>query len=167
MRGITGLSSPRSWPTCVLVGLGFLAVFFGRRHLETIADTARHSTLRSGLVGLAASFLVLPAFVLGRAGPGHLHRRDPPAPGLPALFPLAVVLAAVGGYLAVAHGAGEALAERRFRGTEWFTRANSYYYVMTGVGLLLVLFMALPTSSPWPAHGSASSTDCSSSWRSW
>jgi hypothetical protein len=65
---------------------------------------------------------------------------------------VAVVLAAIGGYLAVAHGAGEALAERRFTGSDWFARANSYYYVITGVGLLLVLFLAahiVSMAGPW------------------
>jgi hypothetical protein len=150
-RGITGIFSTLM-AYAVLVGLGFLAVFFGRAHLETIADTARHSTVRAGLVGLAGSFLVLPAFILG------ILALAISIVGIPLLlvylpvFPLAVVLAAVGGYLAVAHGAGEALAERRFRGTEWFTRANSYYYVVTGVGLLLVLFLAahiITMAGPW------------------
>jgi hypothetical protein len=67
-------------------------------------------------------------------------------------FWVAAVLAAVGGFLGVAHGAGEAFAERRFTGSEWFTRANSYYYVMTGVGLLLVLYIAgsvVSMAGPW------------------
>lgn len=150
-RGFTGLFSTLM-AYAVLVGLGFLAVFFGRGHLETIADTARNSTLRSGLVGLAGSFLVLPAFILGALALAISIVGIPLLLVYLPLFPLAVVLAAVGGYLAVAHGAGEALAERRFRGTEWFTRANSYYYVMTGVGLLLVLFMAshiVTMAGPW------------------
>jgi hypothetical protein len=150
-RGLTGLFSTLM-AYAVMVGLGFLAVFFGRGQLETIADTARHSTLRAGLVGLAGSFLVLPAFILGALALAISIVGIPLLLVYLPLFPLAVVLAAVGGYLAVAHGAGEALAERRFRGTEWFTRANSYYYVMTGVGLLLVLFMAsfiVTMAGPW------------------
>jgi hypothetical protein len=150
-RGITGVFSTLM-AYAVLVGLGFLAVFFGRRHLETIADTARHATLRSGLVGLAGSFLVLPAYILGMLALAISIVGIPLLLVYLPLFPLAVVLAAVGGYLAVAHGAGEALAERRFQGTEWFTRANSYYYVVTGVGLLLVLFIAaniVTMAGPW------------------
>ncbi len=136
----------------ILVGIGFLAVFFGRKHLEGIADTARHATLRSGLVGLAGGFLVAPAFILGTLALAIS------IVGIPLLlvwlpgFWVAAVLASVGGFLAVAHGAGEAFAERRFTGTEWFTRANSYYYVMTGVGLLLVLYIAASVVSmagPW------------------
>jgi hypothetical protein len=150
-RGITGVFSTLM-TYAVLVGLGFLAVFFARGHLETIADTARHSTLRAGLVGLAGSFLVLPAFVLGALALAISIVGIPLLLVYLPLFPLAVVLAAVGGYLAVAHGAGEALAERRFRGTEWFTRANSYYYIVTGVGLLVVLFLAahiVTMAGPW------------------
>lgn len=136
----------------ILVGVGFLAVFFGRKHLEGIADTARHATLRSGLVGLAGGFLVAPAFILGTLALAIS------IVGIPLLlvwlpgFWVAAVLAAVGGFLAVAHGAGEAFAERRYTGTEWFTRANSYYYVITGVGLLLVLYIAASVVSmagPW------------------
>lgn len=151
VRGISGVFSTLM-AYAVLVGLGFLAVFFGRKHLETIADTARQSTLRSGLVGLAGSFLVLPAFILGALALAVSIVGIPLLLVYLPLFPLAVVLAAIGGYLAVAHGAGEALAERRFRGTEWFTRANSYYYVLTGVGLLLVLFIAahiVTMAGPW------------------
>jgi hypothetical protein len=136
----------------ILVGLGFLAVFFGRKNLEGVADTARHATLRSGLVGLAGSFLVLPAYILGLLALAVSIVGIPLILVFAPLFPLAVALAAIGGYLAVAHGAGEALAERRFTGTDWFSRANSYYYVITGVGLLLVLFIAahiISMAGPW------------------
>lgn len=142
MNGIAGILSTLA-VYAVLLGLGFAVVFFGgRQYLEAVADTARNSTLRSGLVGFAASFLLLPAFIVGALVLAVS------IVGIPALivwiplFPLAVVLAALFGYLGVAHAAGEALAERRFYGGEWFKRANSYYYLLTGVGLLLVLCLA-------------------------
>jgi len=137
----------------VLFGLGFAVVFFGgRKYLEEVADTARYATGRSFLVGLAASFLVVPAFVLGAIV------LLISIVGIPALlvwlpaYPLAVTLAALLGYLAVAHSAGEALAERRFYGGDWFTRANSYYFMLTGLGLLLALFIAahvVEMAGPW------------------
>lgn len=136
----------------ILIGIGFVTVFFGRNYLETIADTARRQTLRSGLVGLAGSFLVLPAYILGLLVLAVSIVGIPLLLVFAPLFPLAVVLAAMGGYVAVAHAAGEALAERRFRGTEWFTRANSYYYLVTGTGLLLVLYIAadiVSMAGPW------------------
>lgn len=150
-RGLGGVFSTLM-SYAILVGLGFLAVFFGRTYLEGIADTARHQTLRSGLVGLAGSFLVLPAYILGLLALAISIVGIPLILVFAPLFPVAVVLAAVGGYLAVAHGAGEALAERRFTGNDWFTRANSYYYIITGVGLLLVLFLAahiVTMAGPW------------------
>jgi len=150
-RGIAGVFSTLM-VYAILVGVGFLAVFFGRTYLEGIADTARTATLRSGLVGLAGSFLVLPAFILGALALTISIVGIPLLLVFLPLFPLAVVLAALGGYLAVAHAGGEALAERRFTGSDWFTRANSYYYVITGVGLLLVLFIAshiVGMAGPW------------------
>ncbi len=137
----------------VLFGIGFAVVFFGGRpYLEAVADTARHQMGRSWLVGVAASFLVLPAFVLG------IIALTVSIIGIPALlvwvplFPVAVVLAALFGYLAVGHAAGEALAERRFYGGEWMQRANSYYYLLTGLGLLMALFLAsnvVEMAGPW------------------
>ena len=150
-RGIGGVFSTLM-VYAILVGLGFLLVFFGKKYLEGVADTARHATLRSGLVGLAGSFLVMPAYILGALALAISIVGIPLLLVFLPLFPVAVVLAALGGYLAVAHGAGEALAERRFTGTDWFTRANSYYYVITGVGLLLVLFIAghiVSMAGPW------------------
>ncbi len=141
-RGVAGIMSILV-TFAVVFGLGFAMVFFGgRKYLEGVADATRHSTVRSFLVGLAASFLVIPVFVLG------IVVLAVSIVGIPALliwvpaFPLAVVLATLLGYLAVAHAAGEAFAERRFYGGDWFSRANSYYYLLTGLGLLLVLFLA-------------------------
>lgn len=136
----------------VLVGIGFATVFFGRKYLEGVADTARSAPLRSGLVGLAASFLALPVFILGIAALAISII------GIPLLFvwiplyPVAAVLAVGFGYLAIAHAAGESLAERRFEGGELYRRANSYYYVLTGAALLLILFAAagvVHMAGPW------------------
>lgn len=136
----------------VLVGLGFAVVFFGRRYLENVADTARHQTVRSGLVGLAASFLILPVWILGMIALAISIVGIPALLAWIPLYPVAVMLAAVFGFLGVAHAMGEALAERRFRGEEWLTRANSYYYVLTGTALLFALYVAssvVHMAGPW------------------
>lgn len=137
----------------VLFGIGFATIFFGGRpHLEAVADTARRLTIRSWLVGLAASFLVVPVFVLG------ILALTISIVGIPALlvwiplFPVAVVLAVILGYLAIAHAAGEGLAERRLYAGEWFRRGNSYYFLMTGLALLVALFIAadvVEMAGPW------------------
>jgi hypothetical protein len=127
----------------VLFGIGVVTIFFGgRRFIEGVADTARHATTRSLLVGLAASFLVVPAFILGAIALAIS------IVGIPALFlwiplfPVAACVALLLGYLAVAHAAGESLAERRFYASDWFKHGNSYYFLMTGLTLLVGLFVA-------------------------
>jgi hypothetical protein len=127
----------------VLFGIGVMAIFFGgRRYIEGVADTARHATTRSLLVGLAASFLIVPAFILGAIALAIS------IVGIPALFlwvplfPVAACVALLLGYLAVAHAAGESLAERRFYASDWFKHGNSYYFIMTGLTLLVGLFAA-------------------------
>jgi hypothetical protein len=137
----------------VLFGIGFLVILFGgRRYIEGVADTARHSPGRSLLVGLAASFLVIPAFILG------LLALVISIVGIPAIlvwipaFPLAVLGGAVLGYLGVAHAMGEAFAERRFYVTDWFQRGNSYYFLLSGLGLMLAFFLAsqvVHMAGPW------------------
>lgn len=127
----------------VLFGIGVVTIFFGgRKYLEGVADTARHATTRSLLVGLAASFLIVPAFILGAIALAIS------IVGIPALFlwvplfPVAACVALLMGYLAVAHAAGESLAERRFYASDWFKHGNSYYFLMTGLTMLLGLFAA-------------------------
>lgn len=140
-RGIAGILSVLA-TYAVLFGIGFATIVLGgRRFIEGVGDTARHATVRSGLVGLAAAFLIVPAFVLG------IIALIISIIGIPALlvfvplFPLAVVVALLLGYIGVAHAAGEAFAERRFSGEEWYRLGNSYYFLLAGLGLLLALFL--------------------------
>ncbi len=151
-RGISGIIATLV-AFAILFALSIGVVLFGGRpYLEAVSDAARRQTARSWVVGLAASFLVVPAFVLG------ILVLTISIVGIPALlvfvplFPVAVILGALFGYLGVAHGAGEALAERRLYGGEWFRRGNSYYFVMTGLGMLMALFLAshvVAMAGPW------------------
>lgn len=137
----------------VLFGIGVATIVFGgRKYIEGVADTVRHATLRSFMVGLAGAFLTAPAFVLG------IIALAVSIVGIPALiawipgFWLAFAVAVLLGYLAVAHAAGESLAERRYSGAEWFQRSNSYYFLMTGLTLLFGLFIAsaaIGMLGPW------------------
>ncbi len=121
--------------TLLMLGLaGALAVYFVRPQLEVVADTARHSFGRAFGVGLAGQILFGPvllvlvvAVVTWLVIPFYL---------------LATLLAMLGGYLAVAHAAGEVLARQRYR-YEWMERlrrSNSYYYVASGLAALLLPF---------------------------
>jgi hypothetical protein len=113
--------------------LGALAVYFFRAQLETVSDTLSHSFGRSFLAGIAAQVLFLPVLLV-------MVVLIITAIAVP-FYVLGFGLAALFGYLAVAHAAGENLTRHR----SWAARlrhANSYYYVLTGLGVLLALFVA-------------------------
>ncbi|WP_420447367.1 hypothetical protein [Candidatus Palauibacter sp.] len=142
-EGVTGAVS-----AFVVFGvLGLLLVYFGRRRLETISDAVRLEFARSFAMGLAGEVLFLPVLiVLGVLVITWLV--------LP-FFVLAVGIAQVVGYLAVAHAGGEIFARRRFR-SEWLERlrrSNSYYYVVSGLALLILPFAA--SAALWVFGGAA------------
>lgn len=151
-RGITGIFSLLI-TYAVVFGLGFVMIMFGgRRYIEGVADTVRAGVGRSFLVGLAGSFLLIPVFVLGAIALAIS------IVGIPALlvwlplFPIAALLSALLGYIAVAHAAGESWAARRFESSEWLNRANSYYYIATGLVLFSAMFFAanvITMAGPW------------------
>lgn len=129
-EGITGAVSA----FLALGVLGLVMVYFGRRRLEMVADTVRHEFARSFAMGLAGEVLFFPALLIMTV----LVITIPVIP----FFVIGTGLAMLGGYLAVAHGAGEMFARRRYR-YEWLERlrrSNSYYYVLSGLVLLLLPF---------------------------
>lgn len=132
-RAMDGLGVTLGW----LIGLGLTGVglvYFQRSRLETVADTARNNVARSFAVGLAGEVLFFPvSLILVVAVITWL---------LIPFYAVAVALALVGGYLAVAHGVGEIFAARRFRShlLERLRHSNSYYYVLSGLVLLLMPF---------------------------
>ena len=151
-RGITGIFSLLITYS-VIFGLGFVMIMFGgRRYIEGVADTVRAGVGRSFLVGLAGSFLLIPVFVLG------IIALAISIVGIPALliwvplFPIAALLSALLGFISIAHAAGETWAARRYQSSEWLSRANSYYFIATGLVLLSVLFFAanvITMAGPW------------------
>lgn len=116
--------------------LGALAVYFLRGRLEVVADTVRASFGRSFGIGIAGQLLFVPVLIV-------LAVAIITIPVIP-FFVLAVGLALLGGYLAVAHAAGEVVALQRYTWIERLRlrRSNSYYYVLTGLVVLLVPFIA-------------------------
>jgi hypothetical protein len=139
-RGFAGIISTLALGI-VLAGVGATLVFYGRAYLETVSDTVRSATLRAGATGLAASFLVIPAFVVlivalavSIVGIPFLLVAVP-------LYPLAIFAAAVLGLLAASHAIGERTAEQSREGVDYRYR-NSYAYLFTGLGMLLTPLLA-------------------------
>lgn len=139
-RGIAGIISTLALGL-VLAGVGSALVFYGRPYLETVSDTVRGAPLRSGLTGLAASFLAVPAFVVlivalvvSIIGIPFLLVAVP-------LYPVALFAAGVFGLLGVTHAIGERTTEQTRDALDLRYR-NSYAYLFTGLGMLLLPHIA-------------------------
>lgn len=137
-RGIAGIMSTLAFGL-VLAGAGALLIFYGSKYLETVSDTIRTSTVRSGGVGLAALFLVVPAFVVLVVALAVSIIGIPFLLVAVPLYPLAIAAAGGFGLLAAAHALGERTAEQRRAPYE---RRNSYAYLFTGLGMLLAPLIA-------------------------
>ena len=113
--------------------IGAVAVYFFRNNLEAVSDTVSYSFGRSFFTGLAAQILFLPVLLVLAV----LVLTWIVIP----VYVVGSILAAVLGYLAVAHAAGENLTRKRY--ASWaarMRRSNSYYYVLSGLAVLLGFF---------------------------
>jgi hypothetical protein len=135
-RGMAGIISTLAFGL-VLAGVGAVLVFYGRPYLETVSDTVRGATLRSAATGLAASFLVLPAFVVMVVALAVSIVGIPLLLVAIPLYPLAIFAAVVFGLLGASHAIGERTTEQSRDGLDLRYR-NSYAYLFTGLGMLLL-----------------------------
>jgi hypothetical protein len=125
-----------------LAMLGFGAVFFGRRYVETVADTATHSFGRSLVVGLLGQLLLLPTFAMLIVGLIFTIVGILLLPVVVPAFVVAACAAVLGGYLAVAHAVGETFTRRRMAHGAFVRAPNAYGYLFTGLLGLLGLWAA-------------------------
>lgn len=139
-RGVAGIFSTLAFGL-VLAGAGALLIFYGRRYLDTVSDTIRTSTVRSAGVGLAALFLVVPAFVVLVVALAVSIIGIPFLLVAVPLYPLAIAASAAFGLLAAAHALGERTAEQR-RDMYDLRYRNSYAYLFTGLGMILAPLLA-------------------------
>lgn len=122
--------------------LGFGAVFFGRRHLEIVADTATHSFGRSFVVGLLGQLLLFPTFAMLMVGLVLTLVGILLVPFAAVAYMVAALVALAGGYLAVAHAVGETFTRRRMAHGAFVRAPNAYGYLFTGLVGLLGLWAA-------------------------
>jgi len=122
----------------VLVVLSMLIVHFGPEKLEVVATTARRAPAQSAMVGLAGGFLLIPLWILGIIALAVSIIGIPVLLAWVPLFPIAVGLAALLGYIAVARNVGEWVADQEYRGLEWIRGSNTLYVVIAGLGALMV-----------------------------
>ncbi len=132
--GLTGL-------LVVLLVLGLGLVTFGRPNLEIVSDTVAHSFGRSFLAGLLGQVLVLPTFGMLVIGLALTIAGALLIPFAVAVYVLVVLVTTIGGLLAVAHAAGERVSHRRMaRGVS--ISPNSYRYIVTGLGMAAMIWLA-------------------------
>lgn len=132
-HAVGGLALALGW----LIGLGVigaLLVYFFRPQLEVVADTARLNFSRSFGIGLAGQLLFVPIGVVLVVGIVTWLV-------LP-FYVLAAVFAIPAAYIAAAHATGEVFDLKRYDWVERLNlrRSNSYWYVWTGLALLLAPF---------------------------
>jgi len=125
-----------------LAMLGLGTVFFGRRYVEVVADTASHAFGRSFVVGLLGQLLLLPTFAMLIVGLVFTLVGILLLPFAAVAFVLAACVAFVGGYLAVAHAIGETVTRRRMAHGVFVRAPNAYGYLFAGLIALLGLWAA-------------------------
>jgi len=125
-----------------LAMLGFGTVFFARRYVEVIADTASNAFGRSLVVGLLGQLLLLPTLAMLIVGLIFTIVGILLLPFAILAFVVAVIAAALGGYLAVAHAVGETWSRRRMASGAFVRNPNAYGYTFTGLVGLLGLWAA-------------------------
>jgi len=125
-----------------LAMLGLGTVFFGRRYIEVVADTASHAFGRSFVVGLLGQLLLLPTFAMLIVGLVFTLVGILLLPFAAVAFVLAACVAFIGGYLAVAHAIGETVTRRRMAHGVFVRAPNAYGYLFAGLIGLLGLWAA-------------------------
>ncbi len=135
-RGVSGLFQTLL-TFGILLGTGLGLLYFFPRNVDVVARTARHATGRSALVGFATFVLGVPVWILGMLVLVVSIIGIPVALLWIPAFPLAVVLAMVAGYLAVAQNLGRWASLRQFGP---FQSADvSRPAMRLGIGLMVLL----------------------------
>lgn len=142
VRGIGGVIET-VFVVLVLGLLGAAAAAFAGENLEVVAETARRAPGRAVTVGLAGTFLAIPVWILGAIALVVTIVGIPVAIAWLPLFPAAVAVAAIFGYLAVAKNAGEWLADSGYEWTDWIRPSNAVHTIAAGlIGLSLAFGVA-------------------------
>lgn len=120
---------------------GGAVVHFAPANLDAVAESARRTPGRALTVGMAGSFMILPAYVLGIVG---LAISIIGIPGLllwVPFFPVAVMLAIGLGYVAIARNVGTWVARQKLPRMGWVRVTNAHTLIFGGLIVLLAPYM--------------------------
>jgi hypothetical protein len=137
----------------VLGLMGGVLVRFGGGHIDTIAETALRSPVRSALVGLGGTLLLMPVWLLGFLGLLISIIGIPLAIAWLPLFWLLVSMAFITGFVSVARSAGEWVADSGLRWTDRIQKSNAIHTVFVGLFVLLLAFLIADVISILPFSG--------------
>ena len=137
----------------VLALIGAAVIAFGGDKVDVIAETARRAPGRAAAVGMAATVLLIPVWVLGFIALLVSIIGIPVAIAWLPLFPLAAFMAGIVGYLAVARNTGEWLADSDYPWTHWIRKSNTLVTTIGGLVGLMLLFIAANVVSMAPFLG--------------
>lgn len=140
-RGLGNLVG--DFATILVLGLAGVAFFhFAGSNMEAVAETARTTPGKAAMVGFAGMILSLPVWLVGMLGLAITIIGIPALLVWVPLFPAAVVLAALMGYLAVARNLGVWLERQDYPYTDWVRLTNPVTLVLGGLVVLAAPFMA-------------------------
>lgn len=138
-RGIGGILSIL-FKILILGAIGMAFLHFAEPNMDAVAEVARDSTGRAALVGAAGGILAFPVWILGMVALAVTII------GLPVillwipLFPLAVGMGWLMGYLAVARNLGVWLSQQDYPWTDWVRVTNPATLVFGGLVVLMAPF---------------------------
>lgn len=125
----------------VLGAVGAALFHFAGPNMESVAQVARDSTGRAAVVGFAGAALILPVFLLGIVGLAVTIIGIPAILLWVVVFPAAVVIAGLMGYLAVARNVGVWLKRQDYGFAEWIRITNPVTLVFGGLFALAAPFI--------------------------
>jgi hypothetical protein len=129
--------------TVLVLGIaGGVALYFAGPRVDVVADVARRSPGRAAMVGAAGAFLVFPAWLLGTLALVITIIGIPALILWVPLFPVAVIVAAAVGYVAVARNVGAWVSRQGYPYMDWVRVTNPYSLVFAGVLTLMIPFIA-------------------------
>ena len=139
-----------------------VVIHFFPARLHAIAECVGERPGQSILVGLAGTVLLIPVWIVGIMvgvvsviGIPFLFAWVP-------LFPVAAGIAGCLGLLAVAHTLGQRIADRQYPSMDRIRSSNAVHTTLSGLGALLVLFVAANVVQ----MGGAGSNPCTTCWAS-
>lgn len=138
LRQATGLVLGLTVAYLVLGFLTFLLTVFSGRRVRSVVGEIQQNLRGSTLAGLAGLYAVLPVFILVSAA------LTVTVVGIPALlvwlplFPLAVALAGLAGFVGVAENVGRWALRYDLKWLRWVDDSNTYFVRLAGIGIFMV-----------------------------